>query len=121
MLHVSFSFIADSVSFMQIYMAPQLSLFGDTNVPANMNNNYRLYGTLLLTLIGSIVFAGVRFVNKFAAIALVCVLGSIGCIYAGIFLNWSGNRDMEFCILGERLLKVDGENEMVICILNGWN
>ncbi len=42
--------------------------------PTTKFNNYRLYGTILLIIIGFIVFVGVKFVNKFASVALVCVL-----------------------------------------------
>ena len=48
-------------------------------------NNYRVYGTILLAIMGAIVFVGVKFVNKFASVALLCVLLTILSIYN----NWS--------------------------------
>ena len=35
-------------------------------------NNFRVYGSALLVIMGSIVFVGVKFVNKFASVALAC-------------------------------------------------
>jgi potassium/chloride transporter 4/5/6 len=54
-------------------------------------NNYRVYGTILLIIMGSIVFIGVKFVNKFASVALACVLLTIVSIYVGIAVNFNGN------------------------------
>ena len=45
---------------------------------------------------GTIVFFGVKFVNKFAAVALVCVLLTILSIYIGIFVNINGNHNAEY-------------------------
>jgi potassium/chloride transporter 4/5/6 len=42
-------------------------------------------------VMGLIVFVGVKFVNKFATIALACVLLSIVAVYVGIFVNINGN------------------------------
>lgn len=56
-----------------------------------MYNNFRVYGTILLLIMGLIVFVGVKFVNKFATVALACVLLSIVAVYAGIFVNINGN------------------------------
>lgn len=36
-------------------------------------------------------FVGVKFVNKFASVALACVILSIVAIYVGIFDNYHGN------------------------------
>jgi potassium/chloride transporter 4/5/6 len=73
-----------------------MSLFGpDISVPWIKFNNFRVYGTILLALLGSIVFFGVKLVNKFAAVALACVLLTIFSIYAGIFVNYNGNHKAE--------------------------
>ena len=73
-------------------MAPVLSIFGDfTKDTSIMYNNFRVYGTILLLLMASIVFIGVKFVNKFASVALACVLLSILAIYVGIFVNVHGS------------------------------
>lgn len=68
-------------------MAPMGSLFGPITIPANAYNNYRVYGTALLLLMFVCVFIGVKFVSKLSPIALFCVIGSIFCVYIGIFLS----------------------------------
>jgi potassium/chloride transporter 4/5/6 len=67
------------VFFFQTYLvgAPMSVAGPDIMDPTTKFNNYRLYGTILLIIIGFIVFVGVKFVNKFASVALVCVLVSI--------------------------------------------
>ncbi|KAG7294935.1 hypothetical protein JYU34_022676 [Plutella xylostella] len=87
-------------------MAPWISIFGDfTKDPEAMFNNFRVYGTGLLLVMGCVVFIGVKFVNKFATVALACVILSISAVYAGIFVNWNGNDKLQMCVLGKRLLK----------------
>ena len=71
-------------------MAPSLAIF-DTNDPSGMYNNFRIYGTGVLMFMGTIVFIGVKFVNKFATVALACVILSILAVYVGLFVNWNGN------------------------------
>ena len=58
-------------------------------------NNFRVYGSCLLVIMGSIVFVGVKFVNKFASVALACVLLTIFSIYVGIVVNVNGNDKAE--------------------------
>ena len=58
-------------------------------------NNFRVYGSALLVVMGSIVFVGVKFVNKFASVALACVLLTIFSIYVGIVVNVNGNDKAE--------------------------
>lgn len=73
-------------------MAPELSIFGDfTKDVEIMYNNFRVYGTCLLLVMGTIVFIGVKFVNKFAGVALACVILSIVAVYVGIFSNIYGS------------------------------
>lgn len=80
---------------LQTYMAPGLSIFGDFTKDASiMYNNFRVYGTCLLMVMGLIVFVGVKFVNKFATVALACVLLSILAVYVGIFVNFNGNDNL---------------------------
>lgn len=76
-------------------MAPFLSLFDLTENDQAMYNNFRIYGTGLLMVMGMIVFLGVKFVNKFATVALACVIMSIIAIYVGIFYNWNGNDKLQ--------------------------
>ncbi|XP_053620979.1 solute carrier family 12 member 4 isoform X3 [Plodia interpunctella] len=99
-------YIVGAVEIVLTYMAPSLSIFGDfTKDPEAMYNNFRVYGTGLLIVMGMVVFVGVKFVNKFATIALACVILSISAVYAGIFVNFNGNDKLQMCILGKRLLK----------------
>src|SRR5690606_35952714 len=46
--------------------------------------------TIFLIIIGTLVFIGVKFVSKFAPVALICVLVSILSVYLGIFVNYNG-------------------------------
>lgn len=99
-------YIVGAVEIVLTYMAPQLSLFGDFTKDASaMYNNFRVYGTGLLVVMGTIVFIGVKFVNKFATVALACVLLSILAVYVGIFVNINGNDNLHMCVLGRRLVK----------------
>ncbi|XP_069675639.1 solute carrier family 12 member 4 isoform X2 [Periplaneta americana] len=106
-------YIVGAVEIVLTYMAPSLSIFGDFTKDASiMYNNFRVYGTGLLLVMGLIVFVGVKFVNKFATVALACVLLSILAVYVGIFVNINGNDNLFMCILGKRLLKdVDVTND----------
>jgi len=88
-------FLIYHIILLQTYMAPSLSIFGDFTKDANiMYNNFRVYGTGLLMIMGLIVFVGVKFVNKFATVALACVLLSILAVYVGIFVNINGNDNL---------------------------
>ncbi|XP_008208470.1 solute carrier family 12 member 4 isoform X2 [Nasonia vitripennis] len=104
-------YIIGAVEIVLTYMAPSLSIFGDfTKDPSIMYNNFRVYGTCLLVVMGTIVFIGVKFVNKFATVALACVIFSIIAVYVGLFVNFNGNDKLKICVLGKRLLK-DVDNE----------
>lgn len=77
-------------------MAPSLSLYGDFRKdPEIMYNNFRTYGTILLIIVGIIVFIGVKFVSKFAPIALFCVIVSLVSVYVGVFTNYHGKEGLE--------------------------
>jgi solute carrier family 12 (potassium/chloride transporter), member 4/6 len=84
-------------TFFQTYLiGPPMSLFGpDISSDYVKFNNFRFYGTVLLMLMGLIVFVGVKFVNKFAGVALACVLFTILSIYVGIIVNVNGNHSAE--------------------------
>merc|ERR1719433_1580472 len=87
-------------------VGPQMSLFGPEIDQASIKfNNFRVYGTFFVIGMGTIVFFGVKFVNKFAAVALVCVLLTILSIYIGIFVNFNGNHKADFCTVGDRIVK----------------
>ncbi|XP_059478016.1 solute carrier family 12 member 6 isoform X3 [Neocloeon triangulifer] len=99
-------YIVGAVEIVITYMAPWLSIFGDFTKDAEiMYNNFRVYGTCLLIVMSLIVYVGVTFVNKFATVALACVIFSIIAVYVGIAVNWQGNDKLFMCVLGERLLK----------------
>lgn len=68
------------------YMCPeQCRLFGDdVEIPFVAFNHYRIYGTVLLILIGACVLIGIKFVTKIAPLSLFAVLLSLLCIYAGV-------------------------------------
>ncbi|KMQ97050.1 solute carrier family 12 member 6, partial [Lasius niger] len=88
-------YIIGAVEIVLTYMAPSLSIFGDFTKDANiMYNNFRVYGTVLLMVMGTIVFIGVKFVNKFATVALACVILSIIAVYVGLFVNVNGNESL---------------------------
>lgn len=90
---------------LQYLFGADMSLFGPDIADESVKfNNYRVYGTFLLILMGLVVFLGVKVVNKFAGIALFCVLGSIVAIYVGVFVNVYGNEKAPLCVLGTRLL-----------------
>ena len=73
-----------------------MSLFGpDLTNDWTKFNNFRLYGSFLVVIMGTIVFLGVKFVNKFASVALACVLLTIFSIYVGIVVNVKGNDKAE--------------------------
>ena len=60
-------------------------LFGDdVERPSVAFNHYRIYGTLLLLVIGGCVLIGIRFVTKIAPLSLFAVLISMVAIYAGV-------------------------------------
>jgi potassium/chloride transporter 4/5/6 len=99
-------YIVGAVEIILTYIAPSMSIFGDFTKDASiMYNNFRVYGTCLLLIMGLIVFVGVKFVNKFATVALACVLLSILAVYVGIFVNFNGNDNLFMCVLGKRLLR----------------
>ncbi|KAG7203194.1 hypothetical protein KM043_010300 [Ampulex compressa] len=99
-------YIIGAVEIVLTYMAPSFSIFGDfTKDPSIMYNNFRVYGTGLLMVMGTIVFVGVKLVNKFATVALACVIFSILAVYVGLFVNFNGNESLKMCVLGKRLLK----------------
>lgn len=80
---------------LQMYMTSKLTLFGEISDDEVKFNNFRVYGTILLLVMGTIVFVGVKFVNKFATVALACVLFSILAVYVGIFVNINGNDNLQ--------------------------
>lgn len=81
-----------------MYMTSKLTLFGEISDDQVKFNNFRVYGTIVLAVMGTIVFVGVKFVNKFATVALACVLFSILAVYVGIFVNINGNDNLQLVL-----------------------
>jgi len=100
-------YIIGAVEIALVYLiGEQMSLFGpDITDEFVMYNNYRVYGTAMLFVMGLIVFLGVKIVNKFASVALFCVLASIICIVVGVFVNVNGNDMSNICTVGHRLVE----------------
>ncbi|XP_056009154.1 solute carrier family 12 member 6-like isoform X2 [Ostrea edulis] len=96
-------YIIGAVEILVKFIAPTLSIFGDVTIESNAFNAYRIYGTVILLILSVIVFIGVRFVSKFAAFSLACVILSILCIYIGIFAATEDD-NVKICYLGDRLL-----------------
>lgn len=70
---------------LQTYMAPQLLVVGKMNC-------YRIYGSILIVLLGCIAMLGLGLVNKFALFFLFCVITSVGSVLVGMIVNAaSGN------------------------------
>lgn len=75
------------VHFLQAYLFPAMAIFKAEDASgeaAAMLNNMRVYGTCVLTCMATVVFVGVKYVNKFALVFLGCVILSILAIYAGV-------------------------------------
>ena len=70
-------------------MAPGISIFH-----SNHWNDYRLYGTIGLIGLTLIVAVGVRFVQMFAPISLVCVIVSFLAVIIGAFQANEHTRDV---------------------------
>lgn len=95
-------YILGAIEIFLQYMAPQLAYFGD--IHHNPDNNMRVYGTATLLILTILVAVGVRFVQMFAPISLACVIISIVCVYIGAFQANANTRDVNICMLGNRLL-----------------
>ncbi|CAG0923132.1 unnamed protein product, partial [Notodromas monacha] len=94
-----------AIEILLLYIFPGMSMFGD--IKADMGSrfhNFRIYGTILLLLLTAIIFGGVRLVNRFAGVALACVLISILAVYIGIAINANGSDYLPMCMLGSRIL-----------------
>lgn len=61
----------------------------------NIDDVYLLLTLFPILVTGTIVFIGVKFVNKFAGVALACVICSIIAVYVGIFDNFNGNDKLQ--------------------------
>jgi potassium/chloride transporter 4/5/6 len=101
-------YIVGAVEIFLKYICPQLTLIGNIEVQEDAFNNFRIYGTLLLILIGGIVFIGIKFVSKLAPISLIAVIVSVICIYAGVVKSAFSPPDLKICVFNQtRLIKYD--------------
>uniref|UniRef100_A0A183CAV1 AA_permease domain-containing protein n=1 Tax=Globodera pallida TaxID=36090 RepID=A0A183CAV1_GLOPA len=95
-------YIIGAVEIFLIYIMPQAKVFED------MYHNFRLFGSLLLILVGLIVLAGVKIVNKFALPAVLIVIACIVFTFVGIFLKFDGSDSLQFCMVGNRPVDLSG-------------
>ncbi|TMS34471.1 hypothetical protein L596_002055 [Steinernema carpocapsae] len=89
-------YITGAVEIFLLYLYPQARIFDD------MYHNFRVYGTILLILLGCIVLAGVKVVNRFALPAVLVVVVCIFCTFIGTFLKFNGSDNISYCMVGDR-------------------
>uniref|UniRef100_A0AAQ5Y7W4 Solute carrier family 12 member 5a n=1 Tax=Amphiprion ocellaris TaxID=80972 RepID=A0AAQ5Y7W4_AMPOC len=87
-------YILGAIELLLIYIVPKAALL----------NNMRVYGTILLTSMATVVFVGVKYVNKLALVFLACVILSILAVYAGVIKTGIDPPDFPVCVLGNRTL-----------------
>ncbi|KAM3727298.1 Potassium/chloride cotransporter [Dirofilaria immitis] len=102
-------YIVGAVEVFLLYLAPNMTIgsqevHDDTGLTGMMSNNYRAYGTIILLLLFAVVALGVRFVQFFAPISLVCVLISIIAIFAGVIEKSIISSNHRVCYLDNLLL-----------------
>lgn len=89
-------YIVGAVEIFLKYICPQATLIGDIDVQSDAFHNFRIYGTILLIVIGLCVFVGIKFVSKLAPISLIAVLLSVACIYAGVIKSAFDPPDVQY-------------------------
>lgn len=89
-------YITGAVEIFLLYIYPEAMYF------ESMYHNFRLYGTILLILLGLIVLAGVNVVNKFALPGIIIVVACILLTFAGVFTKANGSENVKFCMVGDR-------------------
>uniref|UniRef100_A0A8C8IPC3 Solute carrier family 12 member 5a n=1 Tax=Oncorhynchus tshawytscha TaxID=74940 RepID=A0A8C8IPC3_ONCTS len=90
-----------------ISLSPSISLtlpLIGAEAEAAMLNNMRVYGTIVLSFMATVVFVGVKYVNKLALLFLACVILSILAVYAGVIKTAIEPPDFPVCLLGNRPL-----------------
>uniref|UniRef100_A0A6Q2YRS8 Solute carrier family 12 member 5b n=1 Tax=Esox lucius TaxID=8010 RepID=A0A6Q2YRS8_ESOLU len=88
-------YILGAIELLLVYILPQA---------AAMLNNMRVYGTIVLSFMATVVFVGVKYVNKLALVFLACVILSILAVYAGVIKTAIEPPVFPVCILGNRTL-----------------
>ncbi|KAK6111386.1 Amino acid permease family protein [Brugia pahangi] len=89
-------YITGAIEILILYLVPAAKIFDD------IYNCFRVLGTGLLLVLGLIVLAGVKVVNKFALPAVLVVLTCIVCTFIGAFLKFHGSDNLKFCMVGDR-------------------
>ena len=74
--------------------------------------NMRIFGSFLLVVMASIVFIGVKYVNKFASFFLMCVIVSILTVYMGFARFLFTDTSTEVCLNGQRLLPMYEKSQL---------
>ncbi|KAK5617901.1 hypothetical protein CRENBAI_024978 [Crenichthys baileyi] len=102
-------YILGAIELLLIYIAPKAAIFPlegleGAEAEAALLNNMRVYGTILLTSMATVVFVGVKYVNKLALVFLACVILSILAVYAGVIKTGIEPPIFPVCVLGNRTL-----------------
>ncbi|KAF1391969.1 hypothetical protein PFLUV_G00047590 [Perca fluviatilis] len=102
-------YILGAIELLLIYIAPKAAIFPlegleGAEAEAALLNNMRVYGTILLISMATVVFVGVKYVNKLALVFLACVILSILAVYAGVIKTGIDAPEFPVCILGNRTL-----------------
>uniref|UniRef100_UPI00398F2A42 solute carrier family 12 member 4 isoform X2 n=1 Tax=Pristiophorus japonicus TaxID=55135 RepID=UPI00398F2A42 len=100
-------YVLGAIEILLAYIAPAAAIFKPVEPheeTSAMLNNMRIYGTIFLTLMCLVVFIGVKYVNKFASLFLVCVIISILSIYVGVIKSAVYPPEFKICMLGNRTL-----------------
>ncbi|XP_066482618.1 solute carrier family 12 member 5 [Tiliqua scincoides] len=104
-------YILGTIEILLAYIFPPMAIFKAEDASgeaAAMLNNMRVYGTCVLTCMATVVFVGVKYVNKFALVFLGCVILSILAIYAGVIKSAFDPPTFPICLLGNRTLSRHG-------------
>ncbi|XP_023612030.1 solute carrier family 12 member 5 [Myotis lucifugus] len=113
-------YILGTIEILLAYLFPAMAIFKaeDASGEASaMLNNMRVYGTCVLTCMATVVFVGVKYVNKFALVFLGCVILSILAIYAGVIKSAFDPPYFPICLLGNRTLSHHGFD---VCAKLAW-
>uniref|UniRef100_A0A8C5SVA8 Solute carrier family 12 member 5 n=1 Tax=Laticauda laticaudata TaxID=8630 RepID=A0A8C5SVA8_LATLA len=104
-------YILGTIEILLAYIFPPMAIFKAEDASgeaAALLNNMRVYGTCVLTFMATVVFVGVKYVNKFALVFLGCVILSILAIYAGVIKSAFDPPSFPICLLGNRTLSRHG-------------
>uniref|UniRef100_A0AC34QJS4 Uncharacterized protein n=1 Tax=Panagrolaimus sp. JU765 TaxID=591449 RepID=A0AC34QJS4_9BILA len=99
-------YITGAVEIFLMYIYPQAQYF------TSIYHNFRLFGTILLLIVGLIVLAGVQVVNKFALPVVAVVVTCIALTFVGIFVKAGGSDSLKFCMVGDRPVNMVGITDL---------